>query len=97
MGMLKKIVTFLLVILFTLTGMLKLMPFPSADVHHELVIVNDSVYVCFVVIVAVIIVLWCAAIQTSQAQKLGHRIYGVVVLIYSCAPIFILGQTLIYV
>ena len=49
MGMLKKIVTFLLVILFTLTGMLKLMPFPSADVHRELVIVNDSVYVYFVV------------------------------------------------
>ena len=72
--MLKKIVTFLLVILFTLTGMLKLMPFPSADVHHELVIVNDSVYVCFVVTDAVIIilVLWCAAIQTSQAQKLAR-------------------------
>ena len=36
---------FLIVTLFTLTGMLKLMPFPSAAVHHELVIiVND--YVC---------------------------------------------------
>ena len=40
--MLRKIVTFLVVTLFTLTGMLKLMPFPSADVHRELVIIVNA-------------------------------------------------------
>lgn len=37
MGTLKKIVAFLVVSLFTLTGTLKLMPFPSASIHYELV------------------------------------------------------------